>query len=47
MPHPSTGGTGLVTRSELQALVPVQFQCLADVLLAVEHNRRVCKWLER
>jgi hypothetical protein len=40
-------GADLVTRSELQALGPAQFQCLADVLLAVEHTRRVCRWLER
>ena len=39
-------GADLVTRSELQALGPVQFQCLADVLLALEHTRRVCRWLE-
>ena len=32
-------GADLVTRSELQALLPVQ--CLADILLAVERTRRV------
>ena len=40
-------GADLVTPSELHALVPVRFQCLADVLLAVEQTRRVCRWLER
>jgi hypothetical protein len=34
-------GADLVTRSELQALLPVRFPCLADVLLAVERTRRV------
>ena len=41
--HRRGGGAGadLVTRSELQALLPVRFPCLADVLLAVERTRRV------
>ena len=34
-------GADLVTRSELQALLPVRFQSLADVLLAVERKVRV------
>ena len=39
-------GADLVTRSELQALLPVRYESLADVLLAVEHTRRACRWLE-
>ena len=40
-------GADLVTRNELHALVPVRFESLAEVLLAVEHTRRACGWLER
>lgn len=40
-------GADLVTRNELHALQPLRFQCLADVLLAVEHIRRACRWLEQ
>jgi hypothetical protein len=31
-------GADLLTRRELQALLPVRYEGLADVLLAVEHN---------
>jgi hypothetical protein len=40
-------GADLVTRNELHALVPFRFASLAEVLLAVEHTRRACRWLER
>jgi hypothetical protein len=40
-------GADLVTRNELHALAPVRFESLAEVLLAVEHIRRACRWLEQ
>jgi hypothetical protein len=40
-------GADLVTRNELQALQPLRYEGLADVLLAVEHTRRACRWLEQ
>ena len=36
-------GADLVTRRELQALLPVRYEGLADVLLAVEHTHRTCR----
>jgi hypothetical protein len=36
-------GADLVTRTELQALLPVRYERLADVLLAVEHTPRACR----
>jgi len=40
-------GADLVTRSDLQALLPVRFHSLAEVLLAVEGTRRASRWREQ